>query len=360
MEHSNGTAEMLEKLSCPAFLTNNGIITCANRSALSRQIQINTDVRELICAGGDEYTQYNDGTLYIALCLNNTTYNASISKVGQEHLFCLTSDCEEPELRAFAVAAQYLREPLSNALLGIEELIPNKDMQNNPESMQHLSQINRSLHQLLRAVCSMSDASRYTNPQSANMQMQNLTKLFSEILEKAASLAADTGIKINYTIPGKPVLCLADAEKLERAVLNLISNAIKNTPKGGTIDATLRQSGSKLLFILNDTGNGIAPQEQASVFTNFLREPALGNPSSGIGLGMSIVRSVAAIHGGAVLIDHPGETGTRVTMTLAIKHTEEDMLRSPVLLPVDYSGGRDHALLELSDVLPNSSYCEIS
>ena len=357
MEHSNAAAEMLEKLSCPAFLTNNGIITCVNQAAISRQIGIDNNVSDLICIGADEYAQYAGGTLCLTLCLNNNLYSASVSKIGDQHLFCLASDYEESELRAFAVAARFIREPLSNAVLGIEESIHNN---NDSENMQHLAQVNRSLHQLLRAVCNMSDVAHYANPNSANMQIQNITEIFSEILQKAALLATEANRTIRYSIPGTPVFGLADAEKLERALLNLISNAIKNTPKGGTIDATLRQSGNKLLFILNDTGTGFDRRSQAAAFSQFLREPVLGNPNSGIGLGLSIVRSVAAAHGGTVLIDHPNETGARVTMTLALKHTQEDILRSPVLLPVDYSGGRDHALLELSDVLPNSSYSELS
>ena len=70
---------------------------------------------------------------------------------------------------------------------------------------------------------------------------------------------------------------------------------------------------------------------------------------------MGLVRSAAAAHGGAVLIDQPAGCGTRVTLTLALRKNEPGMLRSPVMR-VDYTGERDHALVELSDCLPAELY----
>ena len=68
-----------------------------------------------------------------------------------------------------------------------------------------------------------------------------------------------------------------------------------------------------------------------------------------------LVRSAAASHGGAVLIDQPEGGGARVTMTIAIRQSTSGTLRSPILR-VDYAGERDHALVELSDVLPAQCY----
>ena len=70
---------------------------------------------------------------------------------------------------------------------------------------------------------------------------------------------------------------------------------------------------------------------------------------------MVMIRAAASHHGGAVLIDRPPQGGTRVTMTLAIRQDPVSQLRSP-LLKVDYAGERDHALIELSDVLPAEYY----
>ena len=70
---------------------------------------------------------------------------------------------------------------------------------------------------------------------------------------------------------------------------------------------------------------------------------------------MVLVRTAAASHGGAVLIDQPDGGGARVTMTMAIRRNTSGTLRSPVLR-VDYTGEQDHALVELADCLPASLY----
>ena len=74
-----------------------------------------------------------------------------------------------------------------------------------------------------------------------------------------------------------------------------------------------------------------------------------------MGLGMVLIRAVAAAHGGTVLVDQPEESGTRVTLTIAIRQGGDAMLRSNILR-VDYAGEHDHTMLELSDVLPLSPF----
>jgi len=71
---------------------------------------------------------------------------------------------------------------------------------------------------------------------------------------------------------------------------------------------------------------------------------------------MSLVRSVAAAHGGTVFIDHAEGRGSRVTMTLAITQDHSGTVRSPLIRIGDYAGGRDRGLLELSDILPSNLF----
>lgn len=359
MEHSIQNAEILEKLICPAFAVTDGIIVHANQAALQRGIQLNTGVSDLIAIGAEEYACYSQGKLCITLTIQNITYDTTVTVSGNHHIFCLASDYEVPELRAFALAAQQLRGPLANAMGSAEQLLPNAAGWNNPEDKQTLAQLSRSLHQLLRAVSNMSDTAHYTNRQACRLQTCDMTGIFEEILEKAAFLASQAGRTLNFALPKQAVPGLADSEKLERAVLNLISNAIKYTPCDGAINATLRYSKNKLIFTIQDSGSGIDPQVRGNLFSRFLREPGLDDGRSGIGLGMTIVRSVAAMHGGTVLMEQPQNEGARFTMTLAINQTSDNVVRTPILLPVDYAGGRDHSLLELSDVLPVSLYANI-
>ena len=87
-----------------------------------------------------------------------------------------------------------------------------------------------------------------------------------------------------------------------------------------------------------------------------MREPAIEDSRFGLGLGMTLIRSVAADHGGTVLLEQ--SQGTRVAMTIAIRKEASGTLRTPKLRIGDYAGGRDLGLLEFSDSLPTSAYEE--
>ena len=87
-----------------------------------------------------------------------------------------------------------------------------------------------------------------------------------------------------------------------------------------------------------------------------MREPAIEDSRFGLGLGMALVRSVAASHGGTVLLEQT--SGTKVTMTLAIRKDVPGTLRTPAMRIGDYAGGRDLGLLEFSETLPPIAYKE--
>lgn len=356
MEQQTDCPAFLETIACPAFTVKDGIIHQANQAALQRQLPLGTPVRQIICIGAEDYDQFVSGRLCLTLCIQEIQYNATVTAAEDAQLFCIESDYADPELRAFALAAQHLRGPLTSAMAGTELLLPSDPIQQDPRSQEQLAQINRSLHQLLRAICNMSDAAQYKRAQQGTMQLQDAAAVFDELLEKAAHTLSLVGHKLHYKVPQQSLYCMLDTEKLERAVLNLISNALKYAPGGSDIHADLRSSGKQLRFTLTSSFSGDT-QLSNDLYHRFLREPGLEDSRNGIGLGMSIVHSVAAAHGGTVLWDMPSSNEIRFTMTIKITKTDHaTSLRSPVRLLSDYAGGRDHFLIELSDILPSDLF----
>jgi K+-sensing histidine kinase KdpD len=173
--------------------------------------------------------------------------------------------------------------------------------------------------------------------------------LFEEAWEKK-ELNIETDIE-------EDVIIQSDAELLSLVWNNMISNAVKFTPKGGTIEATLVCRGTKLYFTVQDSGRGIPENLRSSIYCRFLRQPTLEDGRHGIGLGMVLIRAAATAHGGTVLIEQPANQGMRITMTLNIRQNKSGTLRSPIL-SVDYAGEWDHSLIELSDSLPAELYRE--
>ena len=140
---------------------------------------------------------------------------------------------------------------------------------------------------------------------------------------------------------------------MERAVLNIISNSMKFMPDGGTIHVSLTRKENMLHLSILDSGSGIAENVLGNIFTRYQRQPCIEDSRYGIGLGMVLIRSAAADHGGTVLIDSPEGCGTRITMTLSIRQ-DVSVLKTPVLPPI--ADNTRQILTELSECLPWEAY----
>lgn len=352
MEVTNKANGMLDLMIRPGFCVKENRVVKVNSAAEALLLTPGTDIRTLLLTGAEEYAAFEGGCLYLKLKLTSKGWGASVIKMEDLDVFLLDQEADDGELRAMALAARELREPLTSMMISADHLVPMVS-QEDASVKEQLARLNRGLYQMLRIVGNMSDAGR--SAVSSRQEVRNIGDIFAEVFEKAQTLVAHTGIRLTYQGLSEEILCLADAEQLERAVLNILSNAVKFTPKNGCIDATLIRHGRMLQLRVLDSGSGIAENVRSSVFHRYLRQPGIEDSRWGIGLGMVLIRSAAANHGGTVLIDQPDGKGTRITMTIAIRQNTDGILRSPVMR-VDYSGERDHGLVELADCLPIHVY----
>ena len=352
MEQSMISPDMLEKTNCGVIVVENGIVTQANQAARNRQISIGANITDYISIGAEEYADFTNGKLCLALNVYDASVNATVVENGDAHIFYLESDYEEPELRAFALAAQHLREPLANAMTCTNDIAA----QDAPDVQKQLAQLNKNLYRLHRAICNMSDAAQYQNPRPSRIEYREIGSIFTEVMEKASHHLSVSGHKLNYTCMNEQVNSKVDSEKLERALLNMISNTAKFAAKGSEIHASLHRSGNKLYFTLENKADPAISSQKVNIFSHYLREPGIESPQNGIGLGMTLVQKAAAAHGGTLLMQHSEDFGIRLTMTIPVDTAKMPKLRSNVRLPVDYAGGYDHTLTELADVLPPELY----
>ena len=353
MEQLENISGMLDLMVRPAFCVADGRIAAANPGARSRLIETGTPIENLLLTGKEEYREFRSGCLYLTLDLNGHPTGASLSCQGDYRIFILEQEEDQPELQALALAARELREPLSGIMTAADRLFP--AISDDPTTRNQVARINKGLFQLLRVVGNMSDAARYQEPTDHLLEVRDITAVLGELFQKSAALTEGAGIRLNFENLSKPILTLVDTEKLERALYNILSNAIKFTPAGGSVDAVLTQRGRLLYLTVQDSGSGVDPSIRSGIHSRYLRQPGIEDGRYGIGLGMVLIRAAAAAHGGTVLMEHPVETGTRITLTMEIRQDTAGALRSP-MLRVDYAGERDHGLVELSDVLPSSLY----
>ena len=352
MEENQEIFGMLDLILRPGFCVKNNVIVKVNPSAQGLPIAAGTDVRTLLQTGENEYAAFEEGCLYVQLSLLDEMYGASITRMDGWDIFVLDPQWSSEQLQILALAARELRQSLSNVMIASNQLFPLVE-QRQPQIREQSARLNRSLHQMLRVIGNMSDAGRYAT--SSRQEVRDVGQIFLEIMSKCQALAEQAGIALSYQGLDEEIMCLVDAEQLERALLNLLSNSMKFTPRGESITVCLSRSGRMLRLSVQDCGSGIAENIRNSLFSRYLRQPCLEDSRYGIGLGMVLVRSTAVNHGGTVLIDQPNDKGTRITMTLAIRQNNTSTLRSPILHP-DYAGGWDHGLIELAECLPLQAY----
>lgn len=354
MEISKETVDMLEQLPQPVFLTKDNIVVYANHSAQLRDVQAKTNIFDLIAIGHKEYRQFKAGKLLLTVAVSGILYNTVVTTTGAYHMFCLESEYSKPELRAFAVAAQALREPLTNVRLGIDKLMPDASIQESPTLLAQIKEVNKGLYQIHRAVRNMSDVATLSN--SGKTELCDICKLLSEIVEKANTLLANTNHIVAFNKPLQHgICCQANRESLERAILNLVSNAIKYASGKGIVEISLRTGVDRLYISVQ--GECDRPREliSSNIFSAFTREPSIRDTQHGIGLGLTIVHSVAVAHKGTLLVEHPTENALRFTISICSTLPTVCRVNSPSM-PIDNAGGLDNFLIELADILPAEVY----
>lgn len=346
MEDHKDIKRILDLMPQPVFCVRDGAILYRNHGAKQLYLEPGLPVAELLGDALQDYQESDGSSLYLQLTLPGIALGACVYRLEDMDIF--VADQNHSELQALSVAATQLREPLSDVLSIVNQMGDDIDRSSR-------GQLTQRLFQLQRMIFNMSDAARYSARSAARQSYQDICGVVEELFRRIEDLAARSGITLVHSCPRERVMTLLTAEKLERAVYNLISNAMKVTPKGGTIEAKLTYANKRLYLSVRDFGSGIAPEVMGSLYTRYLRQPGLETNREGIGLGMTLIRATATEHGGAVLIDHPDGVGTRVTMTLSVRTETESLLRSRGL-PFDYAGEQDHGLVELADLLPLEIY----
>jgi len=355
MEQLTHVMEMLNLMMHPAFCVRHGMILGVNPEAQRCMLSQGMSVADILSTGKEEYAAFSSGCLYLTVNACQHSWGASVTRLDDLDIFVLEQEQDQAQLRSLALAAQELREPLSSVMTVADRLFPTLDTTDAPELQSQVARINRGLFHLLRLVSNMSDASRYSQETAGRMETRDIASFLEEVFQHCAELVHQVGITLEYSGLPESLYCLIDPEKLERSIHNLLSNAVKFTPNGGSIQASAILRGGKLYLQIQDNGCGIPDELRSSIFNRYLRSPGVEDGRYGIGLGMVLIRSTAALHGGTVLVEQPENGGTRVTMTIPIRQDRSGMIRSGVL-KVDYAGERDHGLIEFSDTLPHTLY----
>jgi signal transduction histidine kinase len=132
-------------------------------------------------------------------------------------------------------------------------------------------------------------------------------------------LGESAGLTVRSDIPSEPLTMAVDRHRIREMLLNLVTNAIKYTPAGGTVSLALAQEDGAVVFTVADTGIGIAPGDLPHIFDRFWRaDPARSRTGDrpGTGLGLAITKWIAEAHGGSITVQSRPGRGSVFTVRL--------------------------------------------
>ena len=203
-----------------------------------------------------------------------------------------------------------LRTPLNTILGFAEHLASGIPGELNPRQSEYVQDIVAGANTLTRLINDIFDLSLI---ESGTLRLEltriDLNALLSDVATHAHDWAAKAGLTLEVDVPGDAGTFLGDDRRLRQVVFNLLSNAFKFTPRGGTITLSGRIQGEDVQIAVADTGPGIAPEVKANVFERFASKSRSGQ-RAGAGLGLALVNRFVELHDGWVEIE--SEHGTLV------------------------------------------------
>jgi PAS domain S-box-containing protein len=240
------------------------------------------------------------------------------------HLNGQLSDADRRKDEFLATLAHELRNPLA-PMRNVLELLRQKTF-DDPQLNWAQEVLQRQLQHLTHLVDDLLEVSRITQGKfDLRRQRIELGSALHAAVESARPLVQAASHELVVTLPKGPVLLDADPTRLTQIILNLLNNAVKYTPAGGTIRLAAERRGRHAVISVRDSGIGIPKEHLSSVFEMFSQlTPALQRSQGGLGIGLSLVRGLVELHGGTVKADSAGPgLGSEFVVRLPACDTQE-------------------------------------
>jgi cell cycle sensor histidine kinase DivJ len=272
-------------------------------------------------------------------------------KIQEQALDLARTAAEEADAaksRFLATMSHELRTPL-NAIIGFSEMIVQEDalMLDAARRGEYAQLINDSGQHLLSVVNGILDMSKM---ESGNFEISPEPFAPRAALINCCSLLAlkarETGIDLVTRLPEDLPVMIGDPRAFKQVVLNLVSNAIKFTERGGKVTVSAGVEGSRLMLCVTDTGVGISADDLKRIGDPFFQAgKTYQRRHEGTGLGLSIVKSLVGLHGGELTVQSRIDEGTTVTVALPLTLAPalEPSSNIATLTPALRSATPDHA-----------------
>ncbi|MEV1117639.1 HAMP domain-containing sensor histidine kinase [Actinosynnema sp. NPDC049800] len=260
----------------------------------TERVALTGDLRPIPVSGDDE------------LALLSQRFNAMLGAVA---------DSQERQRRLVADAGHELRTPLTSMRTNLELLLaserPDAPTLSDEDKAEINADVRAQLDELTTLIGDLVELAREDAPQVVHEPVDLV-----EVVERALDRAKRRATDVDFVVEVQPWSLLGDSSALERAVLNLLDNAVKFSPARGVVRLSLKQLGDGSAVVeVADSGPGIADADLPHVFERFYRSSE-ARTLPGSGLGLAIVKQVAERHGGLAYVGRAPEGGAMFTIRL--------------------------------------------
>lgn len=210
-----------------------------------------------------------------------------------------------------------LRTPLTS-IRGFAETLLEGALDDREDARRFVEIIRRESDHLGRLIEDILDLSRIESGRwSMTREPLEIATLADETLGRLAPKAADLGVELKIAVPADLPPVPGDPGRLAQVLINLVDNALKYTPRGGSVTVTARDAGPHISLSVADTGSGIPKADLPRIFERFYRvDKARTRSTGGTGLGLAIVKHIVEAHGGTIGVE--SDTGKGATFTFVL------------------------------------------
>lgn len=248
--------------------------------------------------------------------------NAELEKERdrQRELYAELEEATRSKLAFFTNVSHDLRTPLALIAEPVEQVSKATYLEPSHRTLMQLA--NRNVGILRRMIEQILDFRKH---QGGRLDLQpetvDLSGIVREWTESFAMLASKRRMKLTIDIPDSPAMVSVDLEKMERVFFNLLSNAFKYTPDGGTITVSVQTEKDRVLLRVSDNGSGIAPDDLDHIFERFYQARKVRPRGSGIGLALT--KAFVERMGGSVSVESGKDRGSCFTVSLPMASDRE-------------------------------------
>jgi len=241
---------------------------------------------------------------------------------------------ESRRLDFYSMIAHDLRSPLGAMLMRIDMMLRGRRGVLPAEVIGDLRKMDGHMRRLVALINDFLDFARM---EEAAHKMErarvDVAALIAEIVDDFRPLVENTGQKISVELSSQEIVSLGDRRRLQQVLANLVANAIKFSPPGGSIVVRARALARWCEVSVDDDGPGISPEVLPQLFQRYTRAPNSEVDAGGTGLGLLIVREIVEAHGGTVGVDSTLGKGSRFWFCLPAEERTDEAAVLPAALP---------------------------